>query len=63
VAEAKVNWHDHRPPSGDHPWVYLFERDDGSQILVHVYEPNDVELAERPDNSAIWGVPLTGEKR
>jgi hypothetical protein len=61
--KAKANWYDHRPPSGDHPWVYLFQRPDGSQILVHIYEPNDTELAERPNSEASWGPPIPGARR
>jgi len=55
-----------RPESiltSDHPLVYLFERKDGSQLLVHVYADGEADLAERPDNSAVWGPPLEGITR
>jgi hypothetical protein len=47
----------------DRPLVYLFERDDSSQLLVHVYADGEADLAERPDNSAVWGPPLEGVSR
>jgi hypothetical protein len=49
--------------TSDNPLVYLFERKDGSQLLVHVYADGEADLAERPDNSAVWGPPLTGTSR
>ena len=39
----------------------LFERPDGKQYLVTIYEDGIAELAERTDAGNIWSPPLEAE--
>lgn len=36
----------------------LFEREDGSQVLVTIWAEEPATMAERPDGSAVWGPPV-----
>lgn len=49
--------------TSDHPIVYLFEREDGSQLLLHVYADGEADLAERPKDGDGWSPPISGVAR
>ena len=36
----------------------IFERKDGSQVLVTIWTGDEPTMAERPDTSATWGPPV-----